>query len=107
MGHHMHARILNLKTGNYVVYGIERVETGKTLHIAGEHASLSKSKSPLTCIHTRAYRTQGHIDSTRRGHATSIVTVGKILIVAKIVSRAKWKPCNATLVLVGVLGECC
>ena len=41
-------------------------------------------------------------------------TVGKILIVAKIsdkcVGRAKWKPfsspVNATLVVVGVLGEC-
>ena len=62
---------------------------------------------------TRCY--QGLIDSTRREHATSIVTaVCKILIVAKNSNKCGQgqmeavQPVNATLVLVhvGVLGEC-
>ena len=50
---------------------------------------------------------QGLVDSTRRRHATSIVTAK----FNKCVGGAKWKsfssssPVNATLVLVGVLGR--
>ena len=68
----------------------------------------------LTDTHkSRTRFSQGLIDSTRRGHATSIMTAqsAKILIIAtnecgRGQMEAIHSPVNATLVLVGGLGEC-